>query len=479
MMVKLRPFQKEFMRAVENDIYDTVCISGPRGLGKTFLAAHVLARCMTPGDSLHQPGKEYILGAASIEMARLTYGFIRAALEPTGEYRWIDSTTRLGATHIASNTKLRAISSNAKTSFGLVNVGVAVIDEPGALEIVGGQMLADSLFTAQGKVGSKLKLILIGTLAPSATNEGHWWYDLIHAGTVGSTHVQYFCGDRETWDRWPTIRKANPLTTLPEGGDFRHKLLAERDSARADTRLKARFLSYRLNVPSADESELVLSPSDWEAIVARDVPERTGRPIVGVDLGGGRAWSSAVAYYSNGRCEALAVAPGIPDIDAQERRDNVPSGQYQKLLLSGQLTLADGLQVQPPKLLWDQIRDTWGKPRVIICDRMRLAELQDAVGRGARIEDRVWRWSEASFDIRSLRQSAKDGPLSVDQKSRQLLAVSLSVAMVKNDDTGSFRMVKSGSHNQARDDVAAALVLAAGAQARMPKPSGGIYTGMI
>ena len=51
--------------------------------------------------------------------------------------------------------------------------------------------------------------------------------------------------------------------------------------------------------------------------------------------------------------------------------------------------------------------------------------------------------------------------------------------MVKNDDTGSFRMVKSGSHNQARDDVAAALVLAAGAQARMPKPSGGIYTGMI
>ena len=479
MVVKLRPFQREFMRAVENDIYDTVCISGPRGLGKTFLAAHVLARCMTPGDSLHQPGKEYILGAASIEMARLTYGFIRAALEPTGEYRWIDSTTRLGATHIPTNTKLRAISSNAKTSFGLVNVGVAVIDEPGALEILGGQMLSDSLFTAQGKVGSKLKLILIGTLAPSAVSEGHWWYDLIKAGTVGSTHVQYFHGDRETWDRWPTIRKANPLVTLPEGGDFRHKLLEERDAARADTRLKARFLSYRLNVPSHDESELVLSPADWEAIVAREVPERAGRPVVGVDLGGGRAWSSAVAYYSSGRVECLAVAPGLPSIEEQERRDRVPSGQYAKLVLAGQLTLADGLQVQPPALLWDQIRQTWGKPRVIICDRFRLAELQDAVGRGARIEDRVWRWSEASFDVRSLRQAAKDGPLSVHQDSRALLAVSLSVATVKNDDTGSFKMVKSGTHNTGRDDVAAALVLAAGAQARMPKPSNGIYTGMI
>ena len=224
-MVTLRPFQKEFEKAVENPAYDTVAISGPRGLGKTFLAAHVLTRCMTLGDVLHEPGKTYILGAASIEQARLTYGFIRAALEPCGEYRFIDGTTRLGVTHLRTNTKLRAISSNAKTSFGLVNVGVAVIDEPGALEIVGGQMLADSLFTAQGKVGSKLKLILVGTLAPSATSQGHWWFDLIKAGTVGSTHVQYFHGDLETWDQWATIRKANPLVTMREAGDFRRKLL--------------------------------------------------------------------------------------------------------------------------------------------------------------------------------------------------------------------------------------------------------------
>ena len=93
-MTKLRTFQKQFIKAVENPKYDTVAISGPRSLGKTFIAAHVLTRCMTPGDVLHQPGKEYILGAASLEQARLTYAFIRETLEPTGEYRWIDSTTR-------------------------------------------------------------------------------------------------------------------------------------------------------------------------------------------------------------------------------------------------------------------------------------------------------------------------------------------------------------------------------------------------
>ena len=117
---KLLPFQREFLKAVENPKYDTVAISGPRTLGKTFIAAQVLIRCMTPGDALHQSGKEYILGAATLEQARLTYSFIREALEPTGEYRWLDSSTRLGATHEASNTKLRAISSNAKSSFGLV-----------------------------------------------------------------------------------------------------------------------------------------------------------------------------------------------------------------------------------------------------------------------------------------------------------------------------------------------------------------------
>ena len=111
MKEQLRRFQRDFIKAVENPAYDTVALSGPRGLGKTFIAAHVLARCLTPGDVLHQPGKEYILGAASIEQARLTYAFIRSELEPTGEYRWIDSATRLGATHVSSNTKLRAISS--------------------------------------------------------------------------------------------------------------------------------------------------------------------------------------------------------------------------------------------------------------------------------------------------------------------------------------------------------------------------------
>ena len=467
-MIKLRPFQKEFLRrALARDV-DIAAMSGPRGSGKSFLAAHIITRALTPGDSLFQPGKEVVQCAGSIEQARMVYGFVRQALESTGKYRFIDSTTRLGITHRESNTKLRIISSNGKTAMGLVNVSLAVADEPGSWETGGGLLMWDALTGALGKPGSPMKIIVIGTLAPAARGAGHWWWDLIHDGTNRSTYVMALQGDAATWDKWSTIRKANPLTAISP--DQRRKLLEERDAARRDSRLKARFLSYRLNIPSADESDVLLTVDDWKGVEARATPERVGRPVVAVDLGGGRAWSAAVAVYMNGRTEAIAVAPGIPSLAEQEKRDRVPAGTYEKLYDMGQLDVAEGLRVQPPAQLWEGIRERWGRPLVVVCDRFRLPELQDAIGGGVRIEPRVTRWSDASFDIRALRKMAKDGPLSVDAESRLLIATSLSRAEVKNDDAGSVRMVKHGNNNTARDDVAAALILAAGAVERNPKP---------
>ena len=157
-------------------------------------------------------------------------------------------------------------------------------------------------------------------------------------------------GNAERWDQWPEIRRCNPLTAISP--EFRRKLLEERDAARADSRLEARFLSYRLNVPSGDESTMLLTVDDWDRVKARPVPERAGKPIVGIDLGAGRAWSAAVGVWRNGRVEALAVAPGIPDLEAQEKRDRVPWGTYRKLALSGALRVAEGLRVPTRRPNW-------------------------------------------------------------------------------------------------------------------------------
>ena len=82
---------------------------------------------MTPGDPLHEPGREYILLAGS--------------LEPTGDYRFIDSVTRLGITDKRDNTKLRVLSSNAKTTMGIVGCPLLVAYEPGAWQVVGGELM--------------------------------------------------------------------------------------------------------------------------------------------------------------------------------------------------------------------------------------------------------------------------------------------------------------------------------------------------
>ena len=338
--MRLRPFQQRFVRAATGPGVHLAALSLPRGNGKSWLAARIVERVLTPGDPLFRAGTESVLCAASIEQARIVFRFAREELEPTGRYRFLDSHTRIGIVHVETNTRLRVIGSNGRTAMGLVGCPWVIADEPGAWETIGGQLVHDAIETAKGKPGSPLRVVYIGTLAPAV---GGWWHDLIADGSHGSTYVQALQGDPDKWDHWPEIRRCNPLTAI--SADFRRKLLEERDAARRDSRLKARFLSYRLNVPTGDESTMLLTVDDWQRMAERPVPPREGRPIVAYDLGGGRAWSAAVGIWRSGRMEAIAVAPGIPSIEDQEKRDRVPRGTYRALARSGALRVAEGLRV--------------------------------------------------------------------------------------------------------------------------------------
>ena len=475
-MFKLRPFQRRFVREALAPGIDTAIWTAPRGNGKSALAAHILTRVMDPTDSLFRPGTESVLGAASIEQARIVYRFVRADLEGLPGYRFLDSNTRIGIVHTPTNTRLRVISSNGKSAMGLVNTPYAVLDEPGSYEVVGGELLHTAIQTAQGKPGSPMKAVYIGTLAPATSG---WWHDIVADGSRRSTYVQALRGDSDKWDSWPEIRRCNPLTAVSPA--FRAKLIEERDAARADSRLKARFLSYRLNIPTPDESTMLLSVDDFHAACRRDVPAPVGKPILGIDLGGGRAWSAAVALWSSGRVECLAVAPGLPGIDAQEKRDRVPRGSYRRLADTGLLHIATGLRVPPVTQLLDAARAAWGPADHIVCDRFRINELRDHA-RGVQVVDRVSRWSEASEDIRHVRKMFLDGPVTPSVASRPLLIASLSAAMVRNDDQGNVRLAKrDASNNSARDDVAAALVLGCGALGRfLARPARrGAYLGLV
>ena len=381
------------------------------------------------------------------------------------DYRIAESALTCHVIHRQTNTRVSVIASSGKTAQGLVRCPYLFADEPGAWEVAGGEALHDAIQTAMGKPGCNLRAVYCGTLAPARAG---WWHELVADGSTGSTFVQALKGDPEKWDQASEIQRCNPLMwAFPAS---RAVLFEERDKARRDTRLKAQFLSYRINCPTADEATVLLTRDDWERVTARDVAPRTGRPLLGVDLGGGRSWSAAVALWRSGRVEAIALAPGQPSLSEQERMDRVPSGTYQRLAAAGVLTTDGDRRVPRVEALMD--RALGWHPESVTCDRFRLADLLDAVGGRVRILPRVVRYSEASEDIRALRGYALDGPLSVSPGSRDLIGASLAAAVVKNDDQGSVRLVKRGSNNAGRDDVCAALVLAAGALSRAPARRG-------
>ena len=128
------------------------------------------------------------------------------------------------------------------------------------MELLCGMLLS----TAIGKpMSSPMKVILIGTLAPSTDG---WWPDLIKKGSNGSTYVQAIKAIlRSLWDQWSeksgAAIRCGMWTTASGNG-----CLMERDEARADSRLKARFLSYRLNYPSGDPSQVLLTVQDWKEL---------------------------------------------------------------------------------------------------------------------------------------------------------------------------------------------------------------------
>ena len=467
----LKPFQRRFVARVVAPGIRRAALSLPRGNGKSWLAGYLASEALRPGGALFRAGDENVLLSGSFDQARYVYRFAKGLLGE-GEYVYADNKQRMEIRHKASGTRLTVKSSRARGAFGIVGARIAIADEPGAWDTAGGELMADALDTALGKPGSDLVVVYIGTLAPARAG---WWRQLVEAGSHDSTYVQALQGDPEKWDRWPEIRRCNPLMSrFPES---RKTLLEERDAARRDTRLKSRFLSYRMNCPTQDEVTVLLTVDEYRRVMDREVPPRHGRPVGAVDLGAGRAWSAGCLMWKNGRTEAFALAPGTPSIEHQERRDGVPTGTYHRLVADGVLTTDGDLRVPRVKTLVDRMLTA--RPRTITCDRFRLSELQDAVGGRCRVEPRGQRWSEASEDIRALRRLALDGPLSVEGRSRHLLAASLAASKVESDDQGSLRLIKSSSTNSGRDDVVVAWVLACGARARAPGRLGGLVRSLV
>ncbi len=456
------PFHERWIRRAFAPDIEVAALSCPRGAAKTWLFGQLAALALRPGSPTYQKGIETLMVSGSLEQSRILLSFVRQALEDVeDDYRWLDSGQRLQVTHKSTGTKLRVLSSSGKRAMGLSQFSTIYADEPGSWEARGGALMWDALRQSLGKRSGQ-RLFLIGTRAPATP--GSWWPELLDAGSGPGRHVEVLAAPLEaSWDKWATAVKVNPLLRVSKS--LRRTVLRERDEARKSDTLRRSYEAFRLNRMVDVSTEVLIEVDVWRRVEARPVPPREGKPICGIDLGSERSWSGAWALWPNGRSEAYALCPGIPDLDARERQDAVPRGLYRRLHQDGVLLVDEDLRVSRPAVLIDHLFDLGIRPAAIYCDRFNLGGLEDAVRGRCTVVPRTTRWSEATEDIASFRRLVADGPLSIVPEGRALAALALSQASVLSDDQGSVRLQKK-RHGRSRDDVAVAGVLAAGALVR-------------
>ena len=223
-----------------------------------------------------------------------------------------------------------------------------------------------------------------------------------------------------------------------------------------------------MNLPGeAIESQPLITTAEWARVCARAVPACEGRPVIGVDLGGNRSWSAAAAIWPSGRIEAWALAPGVPSLPDQEREDQVAPDSYLELVRAGGLAVDAGRVVPSVALLLARI---WAwEPAAIVSDPYRAPELHQVVSGRVRIIERARSGGESTSNVQSLRSLLLDSQAGATQASRALLAAAWAQT---NLVIGNDGLTKVGKLDQrrSRDDASAALLLAAGEQARRPAP---------
>ena len=206
------PFQQQFVAALsrKDDPPEIAALSCPRGNGKSWLCGGLVARSLTPGDPLFEPGVENILVSSSTNQARIVLEFARAALGETEGYRWRAD----GVEHLDSRARVRIVSSDARRALGLgANVRLIIADEPGAWSPIQGRRLWDAMLTSLGK--RHAQILVVGTLAPAPlTGPASWWPSFVASGSGDGRHVALLQADTDRWRDFDEVLRVNPVVAI-------------------------------------------------------------------------------------------------------------------------------------------------------------------------------------------------------------------------------------------------------------------------
>ena len=476
--LRLLPWEKRFIKGAFSTDGDSA-LSVARGNGKTSLLAGVAASFIA--GPLRQRRAEVVVVASSFSQGKICFdhakAFLGEQLRDRETWRVADSEQSATITHRETGAKLRILGCDPRRSHGLAP-SLVLCDEPAQWENTKSERMMAALRTASGKIPNS-RLIAIGT---RPEHSQHWFQVALNGGF--SYSQSHHAEDDDDPFRPSTWHKANPsMRYMPH---LKKRIEAEAKEAKGDPSKLASFKALRLNMGTADtEQSYLLDAATWQRI--EGVADRTGPFVLGVDLGTSAAMSAASAYWpESGKLDCVACFPELPTLQERGLGDGVGRA-YCDMAQRGELIIR-GRRVSDVGALLKEVADRWGHPIAIACDRWREAELREkleSVGFPlARLEIRGMGFRDGAEDVRAFRSACLGGRVAPVESL--LLTAAMSEARVAIDTAGNSKLAKGsegGRRVRAKDDAAAAAILAVSAGVRLWKDeqgeAGGVYLGRV
>ena len=465
---RVLPWQAKFVRGAFKASASTAALSVARGNGKTTLVAGIA--CAALDGPLMQPRGEVIVVAASFQQGRVAFDHVAAfmgdKLADRKAWRVSDTQQVASIENRATGARLRVIGNDPRKGHGLAPF-LVLMDEPAQWDASKGDRMLAAMQTAMGKIPGS-RMVALGT---RPTSELHWFAKML-AGGADYAQCHAARPDDKPYQR-RTWRRANP--SLGHMPDLLEAIEREARAARKDPSLAAAFAALRLNAGTADtEIATLLDAKTWEGIEgAAERPQDGAGPVWGLDLGTSAAMSAVAAYWPpTGALEALAAFPWKPGLTERGVRDGV-ADLYVQCAARGELVKVGQHAVELAGLLRIAL-DRFGPPALIAADRWRQAELRDALDAAGiprcPLEFRGQGFKDGAEDVRLFRRACLEGK--VTPAPSLLLRYAMSEARVVMDPAGNAKLAKATEGNRrlrARDDAAAAAILAVASGARQPE----------
>ena len=458
------PWQARFVRGAFRAGVQSAALSVARGNGKTALLSGIAAA--TLDGPLMVPRGETVIVASSFEQARIAFehvlAFMGDKLADNRRWKIWDTAQQARIEDRQTGARVRCVGSDPRRAHGLAPV-LVLADEPAQWPETTGERMTAALRTAAGKQPHS-RFVALGT---RPADPEHWFAKML-AG--GADHAQcHAAGPDDPKFHKRTWAKANPsMAHMP---DLEAAIRTEARQAREDPALLASFEALRLNLGTEDAAvSTLLDAGLWRAI--EGTAERAGAPVWGVDLGATAAQSAISAYWpQTGALASLAAFPAEPSLAERGLRDGC-GGLYVECARRGEL-LTLGRHTTDVTALLQAALDRFGRPSRIVADRWREGDLREALGAAgiplAALEFRGMGFRDGAEDVRQFRRACADRR--VVPVPSLLLRSAMSEARTVSDPAGNSKLSKGsqgGRRARARDDAAAAAILAVAAGVRNP-----------